>query len=62
MRKRLDILKEYLKWKKHISYVESRVVELRGTLCIQAITYGNVDKNTRELFLKYNRYLLKLKQ
>ena len=62
MRKRLDILKEYLKWKKHISYVESRVVELRGRICKQAVMYGNVDKTTRELFLKYNRYLVKLRQ
>lgn len=27
-----------------------------------AILYGNVDSVSRELFLKYNEYLIKLKQ
>ncbi len=62
MRRRIHILKQYLKYKKHISYVESRVVELRGRICKQAVMYGNVDKVTRELFAKYNKYLLKLRQ
>ena len=57
MRKRLHILKEYLRYKKHVSYVESRVVELRNSICRQAIMYGNVDRTTRDLFLKYNDYL-----
>ena len=62
MRRRIHILKQYLKYKKHISYVEARVVELRGRICKQAVMYGNVDKTTRELFAKYNKYLLKLRQ
>jgi hypothetical protein len=57
MRKRKYILLEYLKYKRHINYVESRVVELRSSICRQAIMYGNVDKITRELYLKYNEYL-----
>ena len=61
MRKRLHILKEYLKYKRHISYVEGRVVELRSSICRQAVMYGNVDKTTRDLFLKYNEYLLLLR-
>jgi hypothetical protein len=61
MRRRLHILKEYLKYKKHILYVESRVVELRSEICRQALMYGNVDKTTRKLFLKYNEYLLLLR-
>lgn len=61
MRKRLHILKEYLKYKRHISYVEARVVELRGSICKQAVLYGNVDKTTRELFIKYNAYLILLR-
>ena len=27
-----------------------------------AVMYGNVDSVNRELFLKYNEYLIKLKQ
>jgi len=57
MRKRLHILKQYLKYKRHISYVESRVVELRASICKQAVLYGSVDNLTRDLFLKYNNYL-----
>jgi len=57
MKKRKHILKEYLKYKKHVNRVESRVVELRASICKQAIMYGNVDKITRELYLKYNEYL-----
>ena len=57
MRRRIHILKEYLKWKRHILYVESRVVELRGVICKQAVLYGTVDKTTRDLYLKYNDYL-----
>jgi hypothetical protein len=57
MRKRLHILKEYLKWKKHIAYVEKRTLDLRNQICRQAVTFGNVDRTTRELFLKYNDYL-----
>ena len=61
MRKRLHILKQYLKYKRHISYVESRVVELRASICKQAVMYGTVDNVTRDLFLKYNNYLILLR-
>ena len=60
MRKRLHILKKYLKYKKHISYIEKRVVELRASICQQACLYGSVDTSTRDLFLKYNDYLKRI--
>ena len=57
MRRRLHILKEYLRYRKHISYVEKRVVNLRSKITIEAIETGCADKQTRRLFLKYNEYL-----
>ena len=36
---------------------ELRVVELRNQLCRQACKNGDINKVTRELYLKYNRYL-----
>ena len=57
MRRRIHILKEYLKYKRHIAYVEKRVVEVRSKICRQAVLYGTVDNVTRELYLKYNDYL-----
>jgi len=60
MRRRLHILKEYLRYKKHIGYVEKRTLDLRNSICRQAVLYGNVDKLTRTLFLKYNEYLKEL--
>ena len=62
MRRRLYILKEYLKYKKHVYHVENRVVELRSKLCNESIMYGVVNKTTRELYLKYNDYLRLLRQ
>mgnify|MGYP004299008387 CR=1 FL=1 len=50
----------YLRKQKHKSYVEKMVTEMRAKVCSQAIMYGNVDKNSRDLFLKYNNYLRKL--
>ena len=60
MRRRLNVLKEYLKWKKHVSYVEKRVVEVRSKICRQAVQYGTVDNTTRDLFVKYNEYLKRI--
>ena len=60
MRRRLHILKEYLRYKRHIAYVEKQTLELRNSICRQAVLYGNVDKITRTLFLKYNEYLKQL--
>ncbi len=57
MKKRLYILKEYLKYKKHIAYVENRVLEVRQSICKQAIIYGVVNETHRELYLKYTDYL-----
>jgi hypothetical protein len=60
MRRRLHILKEYLRYKKHIRYVEERVVELRSKITMEAMETGCADKQTRRLFFKYNEYLLKI--
>jgi len=62
MRRRKHILKEYLRYKKHIDYVQNRTLELRSRICKQACLYGNVDQHARKLYLKYNRYLQLLKQ
>ena len=57
MRRYKNELQKYLRYKKHVSYVESRVVQLRSNICKQAALYGNVNDITRELYLKYNNYL-----
>jgi len=57
VRNRLQILKDYLRYKKHKQYVESRVVELRSKITMESIETGCADKHTRRLFLKYNEYL-----
>ena len=61
MRRYKNELIKYLRYKKHVYYVENRVVKLRGEICKQACKYGNVDEVTRKLYLKYNRYLQLLK-
>ena len=53
-------IKKYIRFQKHYSYVESRVVELRAEICSKACLYGQVDFLTRSLFMKYNTYLKKL--
>ena len=60
MRRRKQLLKDYLRKKRHVLYVEKRVVELRGDICQQAVLYGTVDISIRELYLKYNEYLVEL--
>ena len=40
-----------------MAYVEKRTLDLRNQICRQAVAFGNVDKTTRELCLKYNDYL-----
>ena len=61
MRRRKHILQQYLRYTRHIDYVRRRTLELRSKLCKQACLYGTVDNTTRELYLKYNRYLQLLK-
>ena len=51
----------YLKYKKHYAYVESRTSELRAKICRDATIHGTIGVTTRELYLKYNKYLIKLK-
>ncbi len=53
-------LVKYLRYKKHYNYVESRVVELRNKICQDATKYGTIGTRTRDLYLKYNNYLIKL--
>ena len=45
-----------------MKYVESCVIKQRDQIMKSAIMYGRVDSVSRELFLKYNEYLIKLKQ
>tara|TARA_R100001440_G_scaffold30958_1_gene49347 strand:- start:490 stop:681 length:192 start_codon:yes stop_codon:yes gene_type:complete len=52
---------KYLKYKRHCKYVEARVVELKSKICKDAALHGTIGIITRELFLKYNKYLIKLK-
>jgi len=59
MKKRI---KQYTKYRRHHHYVESRVNELRNTICRQACLYGTVDIVTRALFLKYNKRLQELQK
>ena len=51
---------KYLRYKKHYNYVESRVVELRNKICQDATKHGTIGTRTRDLYLKYNNYLIKL--
>ena len=50
----------YIRKLRHKRYVEDMVTTMRGRVCKQAILYGVVDKRTRELYLKYNAYLMEL--
>ncbi len=52
---------KYLKYRKHMQYVENRCMHLRNSICRQACKYGDVDNVTRTNYLKYNKYLLKLR-
>jgi len=60
MRKRSKI--PYIRKQQHYKYVESCAVEQRNEIMKSAIMYGKVDSVSRELFLKYSEYLIKLKQ
>ena len=51
-----------LRYKKHIIYVEKTVTDLYKQISEQAVKYGYVDQKARSRFLKYNEYLVKLKQ
>ena len=57
MRRYRDELVNYLKYKKHISMVETRLMHLRNKICKQAVLYGDVDSVTRQLYQKYIKYL-----
>ena len=61
MRRYKDELIKYLRYKKHVSYVETRLMQLRNNICKQAVIYGDVDDIIRKQYLKYNKYLLKLR-
>ena len=60
MRRRLHMLKQYLRFKKHIAYVEHRTLQLRAKICNDACITGTVDNITRHLYLKYNNRLIEL--
>ena len=61
MRRYRDELIKYLRYKKHYAYVESRTLELRAKICNDAAMHGTINTITRDLYLKYNNYLIKLK-
>ena len=61
MRRYKHELLRYLKYKKHYAYVESRTLELRAKICRDATMHGTIGVTTRDLYLKYNKYLIKLK-
>ena len=52
---------KYLRYRKHYAYVEQRTVQLRAKICRDATLYGTIGTGTRKLYLKYNNYLIKLK-
>ena len=52
---------KYLRYKKHVSVIETRLMHLRNKICKQAVLYGDVDNVIRKQYLKYNKYLLKLR-
>ena len=52
----------YIRKIQHIKYVEACVIKQRDRIMKSVVMYGNVDSVDRELFLKYNEYLIKLKQ
>ncbi len=54
-------LQTYLKYKRHVQFVQERTLELRSKICSQACLYGTVDEITRTLYLKYNNKLIKLR-
>lgn len=58
--KHMRRLGRYIRRLRHKKYVEAYVTQMRSQVASQAIMYGVVDKRTRELFLKYNDYLVKL--
>ena len=51
-----------LRHKKHTRYVENTVTDLYRQISEQAVKYGYIDQEARSRFLKYNEYLIKLKQ
>ena len=55
------MMMKYLRKRRHYKYVESYVVEMRTKICSQACLYGKSDPIDRALFLKYNDYLIKLR-
>lgn len=61
MRRRKQLLKQYLRFKNHILYVEKTTLELRSQICMDACLIGQVDEIKRTLYLKYNQYLVKLR-
>ena len=61
MRNYKNELIKYLKYRKHYGYVEKRTLELRAKICNDAAMYGTINTVTRDLYLKYNNYLIKLK-
>ena len=55
-------IKGYLRLRKHIQYMYSRVLEIRREILLEAIEDRKVDDKKVELFIKYNDRLKKLEK
>jgi len=51
----------YIRRIQHVKYVEQMVVERRSKVISSALMYGKVNSIDRELFIKYNDYLMQLR-
>lgn len=58
MRKKSKI--PYIRKQQHYKYVEQCAIKQRDWMMKSVILYGEVDPVSRELFLKYSEYLIKL--
>lgn len=51
----------YIRKIQHIKYVEKMVVDRRANVIKMALLFGKINSLDRELFMKYNDYLQRLK-
>ena len=51
----------YIRKLQHLKYVESQVVQRRANVIKMALLFGKINSLDRELFMKYNDYLQRLK-
>jgi|TARA_R110002050_G_scaffold184285_3_gene317749 hypothetical protein len=51
----------YIRRIQHVKYVEQMVVDRRSKVISSALMFGKVNAIDRELFIKYNDYLMQLR-